>query len=650
MRNKFISNYTIWILAALMAMQFLVTSCVDKLTNDRIYAFKGEMVTDYLQNRKDKYSDFITILQRAKIYDLLTTYGTYTCFAPTNTAIYQFLQEKGLNKVSEMTDADCDTLAYNHLIKIAYFTTDLNDGVIPTTNMLDRYLNLSCDTDAYSNVQYFINKTSMITLRDDSVENGVVHTVDRVLSTSNDLLPEMLESDSTISLFYNAITKTGFDERLRKYLDLNYSVSDDSAEIGIPYHTGNENEIAYFPKVRKFKYTGFIEPNSVFEAHGITNITELIAYAKQVYDATYPEDAGKYDTDFRNPKNPLNRFVAYHFLDRLGNYNELTVSGEIKTRLNDGLLADVTDYYETMCPHTLVRCSAPSDGLFLNRLGVGGVYTYRGVKVYAPSESSVDQSAINGVYHYIDDILCYDVETRDIVFNTRFRFDATTLSPDFMSSGARGRAGTTTCTGFKAGSVKDWIFTDETLLSVRNRHLIQFWCYQGDEVVLLHQFDFAFKLPPVPEGTYEIRLGYVIMPGRGIIQTFFDNQPCGIPLDLRLQGTSPAIGWIRDYTATSTTVTNYVEANKAIDKALHNRGYMKGAEAVRAYTGSGYTVSRGQGNWIRRILTTRYLSSTEDHYLRFKQVLDNNKAEFAFDYIELCPKSVYASEKGEDTY
>lgn len=655
MRKNLNSINRKWFFAILMAMQLLATSCVDKLTNDRIYTFKGEMVTDYLQNRKEKFSDFITVLQRAKIYDLLTTYGTYTCFAPTNTAIGYFLQEKGLTAVSELSDADCDTLAYNHLIKITYFTTDLNDGVIPTTNMLDRYLSLSVDTDAYSNVEYFINKSSKITLRDDSVENGVVHTVDRVLSTSNDLLPDMLEKDTTISLFYSAIVRTGFAEQLLKYIDPTYSVSDDSAEIGIKYHTGNENETAYYPKVRKFKYTGFIEPNSVFEEHNITNLTELTAYAKQIYDVTYPEDAGRYDNDFRNPKNPLNRFVAYHFLDRLGNYNELTVTdnsqGEFKTRLNDGALADVTDYYETMCPHTLIRCSAPPEGLFINRLGVGGVYTDRGVKVYAPSESSVDQSAINGVYHYIDDILCYDVHTRDDVFNTRFRFDATTLSSDFMSSGARGRAGVTTCTGFKAGSVKDWIFTDETLLSVRNRHLIQFWCYQGDEVVLLHQFDFSFKLPPVPEGTYEVRLGYVIMPGRGIIQAFFDDKPCGIPLDLRLQGTNPVIGWVRDYTTTTAPLnTNYVEANRATDKALHNRGYMKGADVIRAYTGGGYTVSRAQPNWIRRVLTTAYFSGNEDHYLRFKQVLDNNKAEFAFDYIELCPKNVYASEAGEDTH
>jgi len=642
MNTNFKFKHTIWFFVVLMMMQLLVTSCNQELTKDRYYTFTGEMLTDYLQNRKEKYSDFITVLERAKIYDLLTTYGTYTCFAPTNTAIKTYLTEKGLTSVNDLSEKDCDTLAYNHLIKIAYYTTDLNDGVIPTTNMNDRYLSISCDTDAYSNIEYYINKTSKIILRDDSVENGVVHTIDKVLSTSNDMLPDMLEKDSTISLFYSALTKTGFDNRIRDYLDLSYSVSDDSAEIGIPYHTGSEDETAFYPKVRKFMYTGFIEPNSVYEEKGITTLNQLIAYAKLIYDATYPEDAGKYDEDFRNPKNPLNRFVAYHFLDRLGNYNELTITGEFKLRMNVAQYCDVTDYYETMCPHTLLQCSAPNEGLFINRKGVGSMYTFRGVKVNAPSETSIDQSAVNGVYHYIDDILTYNVDTRDQVFNQRFRFDATTLSPDFMNSGARGRAGTNTCTGFKAGSVKDWTFTDESLVSVRNRH-INFWSYEGDEVVLLHQFDFSFKLPPVPEGTYEIRLGYCAMPGRGIIQVFYDNQPCGIPIDLRIGATNPNIGWVAD--------GKDPEANKAVDKALRNRGYMKGSDAIRAYAGgTTYYVFRAQSTLFRRILTTRYLSANENHYLRFKQVLDNNKAEFAFDYIELCPKSVYASEAGEDTH
>ena len=104
------------------------------------------------------------------------------------------------------------------------------------------------------------------------------------------------------------------------------------------------------------------------------------------------------------------------------------------------------------------------------------------------------------------------------------RFDASTTAPEFMTSGARGRDGYDQCTGFKNGFLKGWTFTDETLVSCRNRHT-DFDSYQGDEVVLLGQYDFTFKLPPVPEGTYEIRLGYTALASRGIIRAYYDGQP-----------------------------------------------------------------------------------------------------------------------------
>ncbi|HBL71399.1 MAG: fasciclin domain-containing protein [Bacteroidales bacterium] len=625
---------------AILSLLLLTAGCTEEMNKEHYYTFTGEMLTDYLENRSDNFSEFITVLQRAEIYDLLSTYGKLTCFAPTNNAIDVFLNQRGLSSVDELTDADCDTLAYSHLIKATYFTTDLNDGVIPSTNMLDRYLSITSDTGANSAMEYYINKASRIVLRDDSVENGVVHVIDKVLSTSNDLLPDMLEKDSTISLFYSALVATGLDDLLRDYIDRTYFCGKDSIDDGVYYHTGQEWETAYFPKDRKFKYTAFIEPDHVYQSKGITNLTELIAYAKQVYDRTYPQDAGQYDNDLKHRKNPLNRFVAYHLLDRMGNYNELTITGEVKLRMHNSAYLDAMDYYETLCPHTVLQVGAPAEGLFINRKGVGSNYTIRGVKINAPSESSVDQSAVNGVYHYIDDILVYDVETRDQVFNVRFRMDATTLSADFMNSGARGRAGTATCTGFKKGSVKGWDFTSETLVSVRNRH-INFDSYQGDEVVLLGKYDFTFKLPPVPAGTYEIRLGYCAMATRGIIQIFFDKKPVGIPLDLRVRATDESIGWVAD--------TGNPEQDKAVDKAMRNRGYMKGPDSIIRYTNTN-NVFRNQAQTFRRILTTQYLSDHENHYVRIKQILDNDKAEFAFDYIELCPKSVYASEQGEDTH
>ena len=47
--------------------------------------------------------------------DLLATYGHYTCFAPSNDAVDAFLKSRGFSSVSQLTDADCDTIARTHL-------------------------------------------------------------------------------------------------------------------------------------------------------------------------------------------------------------------------------------------------------------------------------------------------------------------------------------------------------------------------------------------------------------------------------------------------------------------------------------------------------------------------------------------------------
>jgi uncharacterized surface protein with fasciclin (FAS1) repeats len=615
-------------------------SCSDEPDKENLYTFKGEMVSDFLQHRSEKFSDFITILQRAKIYDLMSTYGHFTCIAPTNDAVKSYLSERGLSDLSQLTDADCDTIAFTHIIKKAYFTTDLNDGAIPTQNMNGRYLTISTDTDAYQHTTYYINKTARLIMYDDSVENGVVHVSDRVISSSDDMLPDLLKNDATISLFYTALRTTGLEDSLRKYIDTQYHCGEDSVEDGIYYHTGNEWEYAYYGATRKFAYTAFVEPDTVYAAHGITTLAQLAAYAKEVYDKTYPEDAGLYDKDPTNRKNPLNRFVAYHLLDRMATYNMLTVTGDIKKYMNVSSLIDAHDYYETMCPFTILKCSSPAMGMFINRKGVGNHFTLRGVMVFPPNASNRDQDGINGVYHYIDDILTYNTDVRDIVFNERMRIDATTTSPDFMTSGARGRAGINECTGFKVGSLKGWTFNDRTFITCRNRHT-NFDCYEGDEVVMQGLFDFTFRIPPVPEGTYEVRLGYCgNFASRGIVQIYFDGKPAGIPLDLRLGGSDPRIGW--------TTDTTNPEVNQANDKAMHNRGYMKGGRSLRRYDWGTFFNFRDETQILRRIMITTYLDDKHYHTLRFKEVLPNEKAEFAFDYIELCPKSVYDSAQGDD--
>lgn len=682
-----INRHHFAVIALFTAITSFMISCDDDPGVKYYYTAKGDMANTYLMSRPETFSEFVNIINKSRIVnlDLLGTYGSYTVFAPTNEAVAAYLAGRGMESIDDLTVEDCDTIAANHIIEQSYFTTDFSDATLPTANMLDRYLTITCDSDTLSRpgdivIAYYINRKSQIIVADDSVENGVVHTMDRVIDASNDMLPDMLAKDSTVSLFYAALKLTHMDDSMQVYIDDTYHCDVDSFEKGRCYQTGEEYDNVFYMEKRYFCFTGFIEPNSVYEEHGITNIDELINYAKEIYDDMYPEDAGI--DDFTDRRNSLNRFVSYHFLPARIIYNMLTPDNKILTSNFDRRHWDAADWYETMMPHSILKVSYPAgayQGRYVNRRGIQSRKDQRGVfvpgaKILAPGESKNDLMAVNGVYHYLTDIIDYGRQTQEVVLNERLRIDATSLSPDFMTSGARGHSvignggcpdypgmygqksfsadpavNINTCIGFKAGSAKNFKYSDVTThLHVRNRYL-DFWSYYGDEVMISGMYDVTFKLPPVPEGDYEFRIQVCLgFASRGIIQVYFDGAPCGIPIDMRLHGDDPSIGWKDDADLGDD------EAVASYDKALHNRGWMKGAASYgcTAVDGSGSRLTnRATREAMRRIYTTFHTDGKTDHYVRVQQKLESTNGTFPFDYIELCPRSVYNNEYyPEDKY
>ncbi|MBO4850837.1 MAG: fasciclin domain-containing protein [Prevotella sp.] len=635
------------ILVALMAL-FTFVACVDNDDDVPMNYYQSKKVTaaGFLEENSEQFSEFIAILKRTPYFSMLSTYGTYTLFAPNNDAISRYLQRAGYGNVDNIPTETCDTLARTHIIKKgAFFTTDIGEGALPELNMDDAYIVLSSDSDVtnHNALVYYINKNSKMIDYNDSVTNGVVHVLDNVISSSSLLLPDKIAEDPALTIFSQALSLTGMCDSLVNYIDETYSCSEDSVHEGVMVRCTSGSALytrSFWPEKRYFKYTAFVEPDSVYKTHGINNLDDLKAYAKRVYDETFPEDAGLYDDDFKNRKNPLNRFVSYHLLPRIGQYNSWVMSGELREHCWYTSLSDPEEFYETMCPGTMMRFAGPPAGLFINRKGLQNRYTVRGVKVLSPSESgSTDQNALNGVYHYLDDILAYTPQVRDVVLNCRIRIDATVLSPDFMNCNGRGRYGEDILTGFKNKYITDWKVSDETYVGVHSD--VGYWnSYQANAVCISGVFDVAFKLLPVPSGTYEIRLGYTVGEERGVVQVYLNNEPCGIPVDLRVYGPDPNIGWVED--------TDDEEENTANDKAMHNRGYMKGMDSYRPWDAD--NPLRGN-NWnLRRVLATQYLDSNKTYYLRFRQVLDDPDRYWSFDYIELCPKSVYGSPEGEDTH
>ena len=686
MKHKFLA--VIVFLAS--AAQVAFVSCNDDPGIENRFTTVKKYASDFLLE-DEKFSEFAQIVQRANMMGLLGTYGSpgYTVFAPTNDAIDKYLHGRGLTSVDQLSQQDCDTITFNHIMENEYFTMDHSEGPYPTPNMLDRFLSIVCDSDTVSvpgevNLSIMVNRVPLIAW-DDSVQNGVVHTLGGVIGTNNSMLPDLLAEDSLVSLFSEALEATHLSDSLQRYIDETYTVGNDSIDWTNPnlvVSTATEYDNVAYMEHRYFKYTAFVPRNSVFEEYGVTDLESMKALAKQIYDPVYPEDADV--TDLTDRRNSLNRFISYHLLDFQGQYYGLTcVDGDGSTGLINMFnrrKKDIEDWYATMMPHSIIKCSFPNGseaGLYINRRGIQSRKDYygkkiRGARVLPASEMNVEtQIALNGIYHYIDDILFYGVcttkngetiNTQEDVFSERIRCDASTLSPDFLTSGARGHhtlytniaggkygqwdnnatiANKETCLGFKAGSAKNFYYTDATHVHVRPR-VLTFWSFEGDEVTVKGNFDLTVKLPPVPAGQWEVRFFTCVgFTSRGIVQFYLDDVPQGIPFDMRPEGESSKIGWKSDASLGDE------EQIAAFDKQFHYRGWMKGPSSTGTAsdnTGTNYgTPFRELQRNLRHVVGIINSDGKTDHYLRLQQKLDSPKNEMNFDFIELCPFNVYSN-------
>ena len=630
------------LLIAVALVTNMAVSCNEEDLPDNYYTATEMTAAGFLQNDPARFSEFTRILQRANFLSTLATYGEYTLYAPTNEAVNNYLSANNYGSVEDIPQNVCDTIARTHLVKGGvYFTADVSDGTLPLLNMDDRNITITCDSDVNNNnaIIYYVNKSAKMIERDDSVTNGVVHTIDHLLVSTSMLLPDLIKQDTTSTIFASALALTGVELNMRKVEDYSYTIGRDSVEEGLPeVFFGAEGEKwtkVKFVERRYFKYTAFVETDETFEKAGIYNINDLIAKAKAWYDNVFPEDAGKYDDDYTHPKNPLNRFVSYHILPFLVNYDQLVVSGQIKDYYCDLSKADAEDYYETMAQGCILRASGPKDGkVYLNRKRMDVLIT-PGVRVLSPTESGLNlQDCANGVYHYISAPLYFNPEA----LNNRMRIDATTLFPDFLNmSKCRVQFNEKTMTMFKNNYLTNVKATSQSLIGVRGNEI---WTnsWEGNMVAICGEFDIEIKLPPVPKtGMYELRLGYSVNPSRGIIQVYLNGIACGVPVNLQ-QGPE---GWKED--------TEDEEENRATDKSMHNRGFMKAPDSQGGDISNGGTPFRAAGHIMRRVLYTGEIRQDQENWLRFRQLLKGNYS-LSLDYIELCPKNIYASPEGEDTH
>ncbi len=664
------------ILSAIVCLSFSVlTSCVDEQHPGTYYTFTGYSIASRLE-QNENFSEFVKILKLSSkpLWGSLQTYGENTCFAPDNSAIEEFLKERSAkdkvsySSVDELPVELIDSLAENHLVEgITCYVGEMPEGAFSKVNRLDRYLLLNFDSINYqtgngikTRLARCVNKFSRITIADDTCENGVIHAIDHCIDFTGNYVYDLISNNPNTSLFYEALKKTGFLDKLNEYYDASYHVGQDSigSRSRVELHASTRSYTLQFWEHRKTCFTIFVETNQVFAKSGITDMKSMEDYAKFIYDDIYPEDADIDDPT--DPCNSLNRFIGYHILPELMGYSNFnTRSDEID--YFSAKITDPEDYFETLAPNSIMRISTdvtsdnPQKRVFINRQGKegNGSTVFKGgfepgIEILSPSDmGDVEQIAMNGIIHYIDKVLVYDRNVRENILDRRLRIDAGTLSPDFITSGARGAY--TGGDNKKSIGFKDpkHFYSYSTSYKIHLRPVEESTnTYEGDAIDIEGMFDIYVKLPPVPhDGTWQLRVSFRALESYcGIAQYYMACvphgesvrrdawSPLGLPCDLRVNLDDASVGWISDDDLDTDDDID------ALDKSMKNRGWMKGPDSQMTQNARSHRAENHQG---RLIISTEYMKSNMDYYLRFKQLLDKEDAQYCFDYIELVPKTVY---------
>jgi len=290
MKNRFINNgiFTFRVIL-LVLVGFMLSQC--RKDPMELPTDASDMVmTDYVYNNPDEFSEFGNILKYTGVENLLRVRGPYTLFLPTNEAMKAFYAKNGKSSYLDFDKKVLTDLAYNHILQGPVAAGTMAPGALPYQNALNN--DVASDlivVDGLGQIQ--LNKQAIIIERDIKVANGYIHHVDNVLDVVTKNVYEILKENGGYTIFVDGLDECGFNDTLVKESII----------------FGNVNARCY--------YTILAVPDTLYQREGITNITDLIA---------------KYDTD-GDHKSDTNGFFQYMENHLLAGTNYFTKFNSKKT-------------------------------------------------------------------------------------------------------------------------------------------------------------------------------------------------------------------------------------------------------------------------------------------------------------------------------
>ncbi|HOD26847.1 MAG: fasciclin domain-containing protein [Bacteroidales bacterium] len=336
------------ILIGLVVMLALFSSCKTNLDKG-LYQTTAELMIDEYLESEEELSLFLNIIDIADLRGMVHAYGTYTCFAPTNRAVSEYLEDKNLD-LATLSQAEAAYMVKYHFISDTLSTADFVESRLSAANMNNQFLTTKTVMDEEGNIQIIVNRKAKILEANIRLGNGLVHVVDHFLSLPTQSVEESLEAmpDSVFSTmkFFVSKLKTDYNIKIDDFL----------------------KDTAYI--------TLLVQTNAAFEKAEIADIAGLLARLKE-------NDLKSEFTD----RQLLSNWLGYHCLPGRIYIADVLLSTTLNTSVK-GQPITITLVDEHLYLNRFKTERIDEDGIFMDRQGV-----------------YVDYNCSNGVVQTIDDML-----------------------------------------------------------------------------------------------------------------------------------------------------------------------------------------------------------------------------------------------------
>ena len=300
-------------------------------------------IVGYLDLHADSFSLFREILERTETSAFLNAYGSYTCFAPTNTGVKVWLTKINAASVGVADINKLKDMVKFHLLTDTITTASFKDGKLPVPTMFGQYLvtgvNYEADISSYS-----INRQALVTKSNIKVGNGIIHQINNVLVPASLSIVQQLDANPNYSIFVQAIKETGF-------YDLLNTVD---------------------PDTTKRWMTVMAESNRALADSNIMSYSALRARYSKLANGTT-------STDAKSINDSLHMYVAYHILSGVKFLGDIINSPA----------------HQTMQPQEVISIQLIDQDILINQNEFNGILE-AGVKI---NRIPSDNAATNGVWH-----------------------------------------------------------------------------------------------------------------------------------------------------------------------------------------------------------------------------------------------------------